>query len=725
MKQLIQNLKTGELRLEDVPYPLCRSRGVVVKTLCSVISIGTEKSILELARKSLVGKARARPDLVRRAYDKARKEGFVKVLRESLDRLDEPFPLGYSASGLVVEVGAGTREFAVGDRVAVAGSGYASHSEYNFVPQNLCMKVPTRSDGTYLGFDEAAFCMIGGIALQGIREAGLTFGERVAVVGLGLVGLLTVQILNAVGCEAVGVDIDDAKCRLARQFGCEEVYTDRTELLSRYRNQLDAVLVTAAAKDNGPLLLAQEISRSRGRIVLVGVCDIQLERKYFWDKELEFRVSKAAGPGLGDENYEARGIDYPAGYVRWPEKRNMEYFLSLLARNKVDVRKLITHRFPIAEAVSTYKTLCEGNGSHVGVVLEYPNGELPDGRAIRELAVIRRDKGLAQDSASRDRRTNVGFIGGGMFSRNILLPTLRKIPNITLAGIATTRGMTCEHLATKFGFHYACSDYRRILEDASIGSVIITTRHDLHAGLVIEVLQAGKRVFVEKPLCLTEEELNEIESACEAAGGTLMVGFNRRYSLHGRDMKDFFSGRKEPLVVNYRVNAGYIEDSHWTQDVETGGARILGEVCHFVDFLQYVTGSAPVRVHAEAIHPTRKYRADDNLTATLRFGDGSIGTITYTSKGTKAYPREVIEAFQDESIYYLEDFRRATKIAGNQRRKLNLRSQDLGYRRELEHFLLDPLSPEDTRACLTGMRACFLIERSLQQGTVLSLEGAT
>jgi predicted dehydrogenase len=403
----------------------------------------------------------------------------------------------------------------------------------------------------------------------------------------------------------------------------------------------------------------------------------------------------------------------------------MEYFLSLLARNKVDVRKLITHRFPIAEAVSTYKTLCEGNGSHVGVILEYPNGELPDGRAIRELALIHRDKGLAQNSASRDRRTSVGFIGGGMFSRNILLPTLRKIPNITFAGIATTRGMTCEHLATKFGFHYACSDYRRILEDASIGSVIITTRHDLHAGLVIEALQAGKHVFVEKPLCLTEEELNEIESACEAAGGTLMVGFNRRYSLHGRDMKDFFSGRKEPLVVNYRVNAGYIEDSHWTQDVETGGGRILGEVCHFVDFLQYVTGSAPVRVHAEAIHPTRKYRADDNLTATLRFGDGSIGTITYTSKGTKAYPREVIEAFQDESIYYLEDFRRATKIAGNQRRKLNLRSQDLGYRRELEHFLLDPLSPEDTRACLTGMRACFLIERSLQQGTVLSLEGAT
>jgi predicted dehydrogenase len=725
MRQLIQNLRTGELRLSDVPYPLCRSKGVVVKTICSVVSVGTEKSIIELAQKSLVGKARARPDLVRRAYDKARKEGFVKVLQESLERLDEPFPLGYSASGLVVEVGAGTREFAVGDRVAIAGAGYANHSEYNFVPQNLCMRIPQRGNGEYLGFDEAAFCMLGGIALQGIRQANLTFGERVAVVGLGLLGLLTAQILNAVGCEPVGVDIDESKCQLARQLGCEQVYADRAELLSNCKDQLDAVLITAAAKDNGPLVLAQEISRPRGRIVLVGVCDIELERKCFWDKELDFRVSKAAGPGLGDENYEVRGIDYPVGHVRWPEKRNMEYFLRLVARDKVDVRKLITHRFPIAEAVSTYEMLCGGNCSYVGVVLEYPNGELPDGEAIRRLGVVSREKGSIQSSVEQSRRANVGFIGGGMFSRNVLLPNLRSIPNITLVGIATTRGMTSEHLAGKFGFQYACSDHRRILEDQSIGSVIITTRHDLHATLVVEALKAGKYVFVEKPLCLTEEELDEIQDLCETANAALMVGFNRRYSLHGRDMKEFFSRRREPLVVNYRVNAGYLEDSHWTQDLETGGGRILGEVCHFVDFLQYVTGSAPIRVYAEAISPTCKYGADDNLTAMIRFHDGSIGTITYTSKGTKAHPREVIEAFQDESVYCLEDFRRAMKIAGNKRQRLNLRSQDMGYRRELEHFLFNPLSPEDTRDCFIGMRTCFLIEKSLQQGKVFFLEEAT
>jgi predicted dehydrogenase len=723
MRQLIQNLKTGELRLEDVPYPLCRAGGVVVKTVCSVISVGTEKSIIELGQKSLIGKARARPDLVRRAYDKARKEGFVKVFRESLDRLDEPFPLGYSASGLVVEVGAGTRNFTVGDRVAVAGSGYASHAEYNFVPQNLCLRIPLRSDDQPLGFDEAAFCMLGGIALQGIREARLTFGERVAVVGLGLLGLLTVQILNAVGCEVVALDIDEAKCRFARQHGCEEVYTDRAELLRRSKDRFDAVLVTAAARDNSPLLLAQEACRPRGRIVLVGVCDVQLERKYFWDKELEFRVSKAAGPGVGDEDYEARGGDYPIGYVRWPEKRNMEYFLSLVARNKVDVRALITHRFPIAEAVSTYEMLCKANGSHVGVVLEYPNGELPDAEALRRLAVVARSQ-VPDRPLSQDRRATVGFIGGGAFSKNVLLPTLRRMPNIMLAGIATTRGMTSEHLARKFGFRYACSDAARVLADESIGSVIITTRHDLHAALVMEAVKAGKQVFVEKPLCLTEEELREIESLRKTTNAVIMVGYNRRYSRLGRDMKAFLSCGKEPLVVNYRVNAGYIDDAHWTQDSEVGGGRILGEVCHFVDFLLYLTGAAPQRIYADAVHPTAKYRADDNLTATIRFDNGSVGTITYTSKGAKAYPREVVEAFQDESVYYLEDFRRAVRVVGGRRRRLNLRSQDLGYRSELEHFLFDPLGPAELRDSLTGMRTCLLVEKSLRQGAVLSFEGA-
>jgi predicted dehydrogenase len=470
-------------------------------------------------------------------------------------------------------------------------------------------------------------------------------------------------------------------------------------------------------------MLAQEACRPRGRIVLVGVCDVHLERKYFWDKELEFRVSKAAGPGLGDDDYEVRGGDYPIGYVRWPEKRNMEYFLSLVARSRVDVRALITHRSPIAEAVSAYETLCKANGSHIGVVLEYPNDELPDAETLRRLAVVARDGG-SEGPVRQDRRTTVGFIGGGMFSRNVLLPVLRRIPNITLAGMATTRGMTSEHLARKFGFRYACSDAERIFADDSIGSVIITTRHDLHAALVTEAMKAGKHVFVEKPLCLTEEELREIEEVRETTNAVIMVGFNRRYSRLGRDMKEFLSRGKEPLVVNYRVNAGYIDDSHWTQDSDVGGGRILGEVCHFVDFLLYLADAAPQRVHAEAVQPTRKYRADDNLTATIRFDNGSIGTITYTSKGTKSYPREVVEAFQEESVYYLEDFRRVVKAVGGRRRRLNLRAQDLGYRGELEHFLFDPLGPEEVHDSLTGMRTCFLVERSLRQGAVLSFGGA-
>jgi predicted dehydrogenase len=397
----------------------------------------------------------------------------------------------------------------------------------------------------------------------------------------------------------------------------------------------------------------------------------------------------------------------------------MEYFLRLVARDRVDVRALITHRFPIDTAVSTYEMLGKTNGSHVGIVLDYPNGALPDAAAIRKLAVVARSA-KSPRPPEQDRRITVGFIGGGMFSKNVLLPVLRRIPNVTLAGIATTRGMTSEHLARKFGFAYACSDAARILADESIGSVIITTRHDLHAALVIAAVKAGKHVFVEKPLCLTEEELHEIETLRETTPGVIMVGFNRRYSRLGRDMKEFFSRGQEPLVVNYRVNAGYIDDAHWTQDTDIGGGRILGEVCHFVDFLQYLTGATPVRVHAEAAGPTRKYRADDNLTATIRFDDGSLGTITYTSKGARACPREVIEAFQDESVYHLEDFRRAVKVAGGRRRRLNLRSQDLGYGRELEHFLFEPLATEEVRDSLVGMRTCFLIEKSLRQGAVLS-----
>jgi len=723
MKQLVQNLKTGDLSLKDVPYPLCKPKGLVVKTICSIISVGTEKSIIELSRKSLLGKAQARPDLFRRAVEKGRKEGFCKVFNESLNRLDEPFPLGYSASGVVVEVGEGVREFKVGDRVAIAGSGYANHAEYNFVPYNLCLHVPQRDNGQVVEHEEAAFCMVGGIAMQGIREAKLAFGEKVAVIGLGLLGLLTIQILQAVCCEVICVDIDEKKCELAKELGCKTTYADPQSLIDEHRNTVDAVLITAATRDSSPLNTAQKITRQKAKIVLVGVCDIKLERKYFWDKELEFKVSKAAGPGILDENYKAEGIGYPVGYIRWPEKKNMEYFLHLVAQDKIDAKKLITHRFEISEAVSAYNMLLAGKEPYVSVILQYPKEYLPKDQELRELKVIKKQL-LTNQDLNRNRRNNVGLIGGGLFTKNVFLPALAKLKDIELVGIATTRGITSDHIASKFGFDYATSEYKELLSDQDIGSIFITTRHDLHSEMIIEALRAKKHVFVEKPLCLNRQQLKEIVAAYNDTNLTLMVGFNRRYSPHALDIKHFFGDMKTPYVINCRINAGFIDDSHWTHDSQIGGGRIIGEVCHFVDFLQYITGSRPVRVYAEGIKSTQKHKTDDNIITVVSLENGSVGTITYTSQGSKSYPREIIEMFQNESVYYLEDFRHAIKVKDGKRKKMSLGSQNMGYENELKQFLSGSFSSAQTRDCFINALTVFTMQDSLHKDETLFVDAA-
>ncbi|MCU0918342.1 MAG: Gfo/Idh/MocA family oxidoreductase [Planctomycetes bacterium] len=714
MKQLVQNLRNGELKLEEVPYPSCGRGGVVVRTVRSVISAGTERSIIDLAKKSLLGKARARPDLVKRAWEKARKEGLKKVLDESLNRLDEPFPLGYSASGVIVEVGQAVTEFAVGDRVAIAGSGYANHAEYNFVPVNLCLRVPNNGGGMSLSFEEAAFCMLGGIALQGIREARLTFGERVAVVGLGLLGQLALQILEAVGCEAVGIDIDPKKCQLARELGASRVYDNPGDAALAYEDSMDAVLICAASQSTAPLDLAQKLAVQKGTIVLVGVCDIQIERKYFWDKELEFRVSKAAGPGILDENYENLGIDYPIGYIRWPERRNMGYFLNLVAVGKVKLKPLVTHRFPIAEAVSAYTVIMEGKEPYVSVLLEYPE----PASEHQDLSVLRTvpQQPLAATAGGNEKRSCVGVIGAGAFARNVFLPVLKRFGGVQLAAVATSRGITSNHIASKYGFGYATSDYRRVLDDPAIGSVFIMTRHNLHASMVVEALRAGKHVFVEKPLCVRPEELPSIVEAYEHGNSTLMVGFNRRYSTHAREIREFFGGDRGSYVINCRVNAGYIPSNHWTQDPEVGGGRVIGEVCHFIDFLGCVTESTPVRVYAAAIQATGRFAAEDNVVATIQMADGSVGTVTYTSQGDKSYPREVFEIFHQGMVYYLEDFRYAIQIKGGKRRRLKCRSQEVGYEEEIRCFLEGRHGPADTRRCIVMTRAVFALTESLRTG---------
>jgi predicted dehydrogenase/threonine dehydrogenase-like Zn-dependent dehydrogenase len=731
-------LKDGHLELKDVPLPLCKSKGVLVRTRNSLISIGTEKSLIDLARKGLVGKARARPDLLKRLIEKGRKEGFFKVYKEALNRLDEPFPLGYSASGIVVEVGKGADEFAVGDHVAVSGSGFANHAEYNFVPENLCVRLPDRrvngeegqitnneSANNYISFEEAAFGMVGAIALNGVRDAGITFGENAVVIGLGLIGLITVQILRSVGCHAIGLDIDDNKISLARELGCEDIININKDNPVNFVMDVtggigtDAVIITASAKDNEPIEIAEKIARHRGRIVLVGVSAINLDRKYFWDKELSFKVSRAAGPGIFDENYELKGVDYPIGYIRWTEKRNIEYFLQLVAEGKVDVKKLITHRFPFDDAISVYERLLGGRERYVGVLFAYP--ETDSRYDLKKLSLVEK-RAINYKS---DRTFNIGFIGGGMFSKNTLLPALKQMKDVQLVGVATTRGMTSNHIGEKFGFSYSTTDYNKILEDENIGTVFITTRHDLHAQLVMEAVKAGKNVFVEKPLCLNKKELNEIIKTYNESPVTnnlkMLVGFNRRYSPHAADIRDFFAGSEEPFVINWRINAGFIESEHWSKDMEIGGGRIIGEVCHFIDFLQFVTKSDPVKVYTGSIKGSKRFGTDDNIVSVIHFKDGSISTITYTAKGSKSYPREIIEIFQDESIYYLEDFRVATKVKGGKKETKKLFSQDMGYKGELEYFFSGKYSNKDVEGFFMNSLTAFAMVESLKKAEVIEV----
>lgn len=718
MKQIIQSYKNGKITLSEVPAPGCKAGGLLIRTIASLISPGTEKMMIEMGQKSLLGKAKARPDLVRQAWAKAKKEGFLSVYKEAMNRLDEPIPLGYSAAGVVLEVGAEVTGFKAGDRVAAAGAGYASHAEVVWVPENLCVPIP---DG--VGFEEAAFVMLGGIALHGVREAALTLGERAVVLGLGLLGLLSVQLLKAQGCRVIGVDLDRQKCTLAKELGADlglvPGVDDVEEAVANFTGGLgaDAVIITAASQDNRPILLAESVARERARMVMVGVADLSLTRKAFWEKELSFSVSKAAGPGSVAPLYEAKGLDYPIAYVRWTEGRNLAAFLDLIAQKRLQINPLITHRFPIDEALQGYDLILKNLAPYIGVVLTYPQGKA---RSDQEPLQLRRVWLQPPPKETMDAgRMAVGLIGGGMFTKNILLPALKKVEGVKFLGVATTTGLTSQHIAKKYGFAYATTDYQAILKDAAIGSVIITTRHHLHGRMVLEALAAGKHVFVEKPLCLTEAELNDIIEAYDGSR-LLMVGFNRRFAPLARQVKEALSGRSTPLVMSYRVNAGYIPADHWVHDPDTGGGRLLGEVCHFIDFLLYLAGSGPAEVTAATISgATGKYRSEDNLAITLTCQDGSLGSIIYTAKGTKSFSRERIEVFSEDSVAVIEDFRVAQIVQAGKTRKIKKLSMDMGYQGELEFFFRhDPEQvsyPELFTECVNSTLATLKAAQSLQK----------
>ena len=724
MKQIIQIYRTGKLEIADTPAPMCSSNNLLVRTAASLVSIGTERSMIELGKKSLLGKAKARPDLVKRFIEKAQKEGFYKTFQEALGRLDQSTALGYSSAGFVVEVGGNIHSFVPGDRVACVGAGYASHAEYIKIPAQLCCRIP---DG--VSFEEASFGMLGIIALNGIRLAKLTFGESVAVIGLGLLGLLSVQLIKAYGGRVIGTDLDQAKIELALRLGADVAvagpeFLTACEVFSE-GNGIDAVILTVATDSDVPMHTAVDVCRFGGRIVCVGVADIHPRRNEMWHKEIEIVVSRAGGPGTFDPIYENKGIDYPIGFVRWTENRNLSEFLRLIGEKKVDVRPLISHRFSLEKAEAVYGDILKNKGGpYIGVVLEYPvkgTWSAVSGERVKKL------KPFMNTAGAKGSKLSVGVVGAGLFGKALLLPALTKISNFDLHTLSTGSSANTYHTAKKFGFSQCTTDYRRILENKDIQAVVILTPHSLHARMVVEAMKQGKHVFVEKPLCVNEEELMNIRKVHgEHDGQFIMVGYNRRFSPHAGKMEEALAKRQDPMVIQYRVNAGFVPADHWVHSEEEGGSRIIGEVCHFVDFMQYLTMSRPVRVYAERVSGNNKSIVNsDNVVITLKFADGSLGNITYTASGDKAFSREQVEIFCEGMTIISTDFKQTVTYRDGKKQSFKSMSQEMGYREELQHFS-DVLTGE--ASSLITLNDIFLstqavcsINKSIQQNSPVTI----
>ena len=686
MKQLLQNLRSGETTIVEVPAPTLRPGMALVRTSASLVSAGTERMLVEFAEKSLVGKARSRPDLVRQLIDKAQREGLLTTIDAAFNRLDQPMTLGYSSSGTIVAVGEGLQGFKVGDRVACAGGGYAVHAEIATVPANLLALLPDTVD-----FESAAFTTLGAISLHGFRLAQPQLGESVAVIGLGLLGLLAVTIARAAGCQVLGVDLDARRVELAQAIGATAVLRHQAEETAKsfsHGQGMDIVLICADTASNDPVELAGEIARDRGRVVAIGAVGLNMPRKIYYEKELLFINSRSYGPGRYDPNYEEHGQDYPIGYVRWTEGRNLQAFVDLLGNGHIDVTPLITHRYPIEEAPAAYELITgKKKEPFLGVLLTYPEQPLNDLKPGIKIPTEPTSQ-TASDMREPLSTVRLGVLGAGNFATAVMLPAITKIPNIDRVAITSAAGLHAQHAAQKFGFASVAENEAQILANPEINTVVILTRHNLHAAQAVRALQAGKNVFCEKPLAVTTDQLAEIRQQLLASSGSpmLMVGFNRRFAPLARQLGDFLRDRQEPLVAHYRVNAGYIPLNHWVHDLEQGGGRIIGEGCHFIDFLAFLVGQPPIAVAGQALPDGGRYR-EDNAVLTFTFADGSLGTLTYLANGDKSFPKERLEVFCGGKVAVLDDFRSLTTIANGKRQVIRSRlRQDKGHQAEWEAF---------------------------------------
>lgn len=676
MKQVVQSFKTGKLEVKEVPWPQLSKGYVLVENKASLISSGTERGTVQVAKANLLDKARQRPDLVAQVLQNVKKEGLKSTFDKVRTKLDSPKALGYSSAGIVkVSMDANNR-FKQGDRVICAGQDLASHAEVVAIPQNLVAKIPQN-----VSFEEAAFTTLGAIALQGVRQANVQLGDNVCVIGLGLLGQLTSQLLKASGCHVFGVDLDkslvDLAITLETDGALERGANNLIEQLHQFTDAhgFDKIIITASTKSNDPISLAAEIATKKGLIVIVGAVGMQLERDpHFYKKELSLKMSCSYGPGRYDTKYEELGADYPYAYVRWTEQRNMEAFLQMVAKGAVKLEPLISHVFDIDKAKEAYKLVSgEVNESSLGIILKYPEQEQMKDIIIRDTKKI---------TSTND--ITASFIGAGSFAQSYLIPNVKNIAG--LGGVLANRGINAEHVARKFGFTKAVSEISEIIHDDASNVVFVATLHNTHAQYVEECLIANKHVFVEKPLAINEEELQKVADAYEQSGAVLAVGFNRRFSEAAKNVKRIFSGSEIPMLMNFRVNAGALPEDHWSKIDEIGGGRIIGEVCHFIDLMQYISDSEPVKVYAEAIPGLSEQQTNtDNVAITISFNNGSVGTITYASNGDKSLPKENLEFFAGEKAAVIHDFNAVTIYQGS--RATTVKTKGKGHKQEVEEFL--------------------------------------
>ena len=722
MKQVVQSARSGKLSLRDVPAPGVKAGHLLVRNRASLISAGTERMVVGFAKKSLLAKARARPDLVRKVMDKARRDGIGATMRSVLARLDEPLPLGYSASADVVAIGAGLEgAFQVGQRVAVAGAGLANHAELNVIPRNLAVAVP---DG--VADEEACFATLGAISLHGVRNLNLGLGDTAAVVGVGLVGQLAIQFLNLAGIRAIAFDYDPERLDLAWRMGAETVWNladgGPAEAVASWTAGLgcDGVLIAAATDSSDPMTLAAEIARDRARISLVGITGTEFPYREFMKKELSLVVSRSYGPGRYDDDYEGRDVKYPEGHVRWTETANLAESVRLMApgRNgasRLDVAALITHRFPFAEAEAAYTMITAGETPHLGVVLTYPE------KSEKAAAVVAPKFGAV--ATPRTGKCVLGVIGAGNFARSQLLPALRDMKECQLHTIVTQRGISAEHSQERFGFTQAETETAAVLDNAEINAVLIATPHSSHAALTTAALKAGKSVFVEKPLALTHDELNQVVAARNDADGFFLVGFNRRFAPMAVAARARLAARDGPKFLVLRVNAGRLPPDSWQGRAEEGQGRILGEVCHFIDLAAFLVGAPVVAVTTAAA--TAAGNCED-VSVTLEFADGGLATIAYTALGDTAFSKERFECYAGGMVVSIDNFRTMTVAADGKVKTNTARlGQDKGHKAEMRAFVAAVAAggpaPVDEAALINASRATIAVLESLQSGHRVTL----